>query len=80
MQGNPMQILKSSALIIEIITIVWGNGLCTDSLVSSRAEVWNPQYLVMIIHLHGTVDIPSCLLEPWLLSKLPPPKVPTGEV
>uniref|UniRef100_A0A0V1KH13 Uncharacterized protein n=1 Tax=Trichinella nativa TaxID=6335 RepID=A0A0V1KH13_9BILA len=24
------------------LDLLWGNGLCTDSLVSSRAEVWNP--------------------------------------
>ena len=30
-------------------------------------------------HLHGTEGIPSCLLDPWLLSKLPPPTVPKGE-
>jgi hypothetical protein len=25
-------------------------------------------------HLHGTEGIPSCLLDPWILSKLPPPQ------
>ena len=25
-------------------------------------------------HLHGTEGVPSCLLDPWLLSKLPPPQ------
>ena len=25
-------------------------------------------------HLHGTDGVRSCLLDPWLLSKLPPPQ------
>ena len=47
--------------------IVWGNGLFTDRLVSSIAEVWNPRYPVVIIHLHVMEVIPSCLQEPWFL-------------
>jgi hypothetical protein len=27
-------------------------------------------------HLHRTEGVPSCLLEPWLLLKLPPPQPP----
>ena len=27
-------------------------------------------------HLHGTEGVPSCLLDPWLLSKLLPPQPP----
>jgi hypothetical protein len=60
-------------------TYVWGIRLCTDKLVSSRAEMLNPRDPVVIIYLHGTEGVLSCLLELWLLSKLPPPTAPTRE-
>ena len=36
-------------------------------------EPWDP---VVIIHLHGMEGVLSCLLELWLLLKLPPPQPP----
>ena len=35
-----------------------------------------PRDLVVIIHLHGTEGVLSCLLELWLLPKLPLPQPP----
>ena len=59
------------------VTILWGSGLCTDSLVSSRAKVWKPGDLMGgDFHLHGMEGVPSCLLAFWLLSKLPSPQPP----
>ena len=55
--------------------LMWGIGLCKDSLVSSRAKE-EPQNLVVIIHLHGMEGVLSCLLELWHLSKLPHPHSP----
>ena len=42
-----------------------------------RQSSWGLNPGVVIIHLHGTVGIPSCLLGSRLLSKLPPPPAPT---
>jgi hypothetical protein len=43
---------------------MWSNGLCTDGLVSSRAEVLNPMGPVGgNFHLHGMVGIPPYLLD-----------------
>ena len=43
------------------------------SQLSWGVEPWDP---VVIIHLHGMEGVLSCLLEPWLLSKLLPPQPP----
>jgi hypothetical protein len=31
------------------------------------------------LHLPGTEGLPSCLLDPWILSKLPLPTAPTTD-
>ena len=56
---------------------LWDNGLCTVSLVSSWDEVLNPgRTCGSNFHLHRMEGVPSCLLDPWLMSKLPPPQPP----
>jgi len=51
---------------------MWGNGLCIDGLVSSRAEVVNAvKHSSGNFHLHGMEGVSSSLLDPWFLSKLP---------
>ena len=56
---------------------LWGSGLCTDSLFSSQAKVWNPgDPMGGDFYLHGAEVVRSCLLDPWLLSKLLCPQPP----
>ena len=53
-----------------------GYAQTVGSPIELRSE---PQDLVVIIHLHGMERVLSCLLELWLLPKLPPPSAPTRE-
>jgi hypothetical protein len=56
-------------------SVLWGIGLCTDRLVSSRAEMLNP---VVIIYLHGMEGVLSCFWNSGsCLSYRPPPHTHT---
>jgi hypothetical protein len=56
-------------MVLGLFPVLWSSGLCTDSLVPSRAKVWNPSdTLGGDFHLHGTAGVRPCLLGPWLLS------------
>lgn len=63
---------ESPAINTWTSTLVWGIGLYTTvwSPVELRSEPWEP---VLIIHLHGTGGVLSCLLGLWLLLSLPLP-------
>jgi hypothetical protein len=57
---------------------LWGNGLCTDGLVSNRVEVWNPRTSG---DNSPTWDSRHSLMSPGTLApvEVTTPTSPTGE-